>query len=35
MKKSAAVNNKKGVVGNSGTKIPTTPKINDNVPAAI
>ena len=32
LKKHAAANNKKGVVGNSGTKIPMTPNVNDNKP---
>ena len=32
LKKHAAANNKNGVVGNNGTKIPMTPNVNDNKP---
>ena len=35
LKKHAAANNKKGVVGNSGTKIPMTPNVNDNNPNIV
>ena len=35
LKKHAAANNKKGVVGNSGTKIPMTPNANDNNPNIV
>ena len=32
LKKQAAANNKNGVVGNNGTKIPMIPNVNDNKP---
>ena len=35
LKKHAAANNKKGVVGNNGTKIPMTPNVNDNKPNIV
>ena len=35
LKKQAAANNKKGVVGNKGTKIPMTPNVNDNNPNIV
>ena len=35
LKKHAAANSKKGVVGNNGTKIPMTPNVNDNKPNIV
>ena len=35
LKKQAAANNKKGVVGNNGTKIPIIPNVNDNKPNIV
>ena len=35
LKKQAADNNKNGVVGNKGTKIPIIPNINDNKPNIV
>ena len=32
LKKQAAANNRNGVVGNNGTKIPMIPNVNDNKP---
>ena len=35
LKKQAADNNKNGVVGNKGTKIPIIPTVNDNKPNIV
>ena len=35
LKKQAADNNKNGVVGNKGTKIPIIPNVNDNKPNIV
>ena len=35
LKKHAAANSKKGVVGNNGTKIPMIPNVNDNKPNIV
>lgn len=35
LKKHPAANNKNGVVGNNGTKIPMTPNVNDNNPNIV
>ena len=35
LKKHPAASNKKGVVGNNGTKIPMTPNVNDNNPNIV